>query len=187
MILEAETSLLIAVRDKLIESLGIAQDAIQIELDDEGPSMSGQTFYAVSPNQASPGRYSGTFGAPANDLFGVRVAVMQRMGNVPKDRKRQSAFLDRLRSTNTLLSEVSRVLRQDYDTINAANDDLTAQGIDGKFVRPLVPTSVDNKPRMATADIFDAGRTNTGGNTQVVMIRGINFSGAEFIGKMVEQ
>ena len=132
MILLAETSLLVAVRERLLDALGIPQDAIQIELDDE-------------------------------------------------------AFLDRLRSTNTLLSEVSRVLRHDYDTIEIANADLVSQGVDGKFVQPLVPTSVDGKPRMATADLYDSGRANSGGNTQVVMVRGINFSGAEFIGKMVEQ
>ncbi len=187
MILLAETSLLIAVRERLIDSLGIPQDAIQIELDDEAPAMAAQIHYSISPSQASPGRYSSPFGAPANDIFGVRVAVLQRMGNVAPDRKRGSAFLDRLRSTNTLLSSVSRVLRHDYDTISTANADLVSQGVDGKFVKPLVPSSVDGKPRMATADLYDAGRSNTGGNTQVVMIRGINFSGAEFIGKMVEQ
>lgn len=187
MILLAETSLLVAVRERLLDALGIPQDAIQIELDDEAPSMAGQVHYAVSPAQASPGRFSAKFGAPANDVYGVRVAILQRMGNVAPDRKRTSAFLDRLRSTNTLLSEVSRVLRHDYDTIEIANADLVSQGVDGKFVQPLVPTSVDGKPRMATADLYDSGRANSGGNTQVVMVRGINFSGAEFIGKMVEQ
>ncbi len=184
MILQAETSLLIAVRQHLKDQLGIGDDAIDVELDDTAPAMSGQVFYAISPSNASQGRYSGTFGAPAHDMLGARVAVIMRMGNVPKDRTRQSAFLDRLHGINSLVSNVSRAVRQNYDLINIANAELEQMGVDGSFTKPLVPVSVDPKPRMATGDIYDAGRNNSGGNAQVVMIRGVNFANAEFIGKM---
>lgn len=184
MILQAETSLLIAVRQHLKDQLGIGDDAIDIELDDTAPAMSGQVFYAVSPSNASQGRYSGTYGAPAHDMLGARVAVIMRMGNVPKDRTRQSAFLNRLHGLNTLVSDVSKAIRQNYNLINIANSELEQMGVDGSFTKPLVPVSVDQKPRMATGDIYDAGRNNSGGNAQVVMIRGVNFANAEFIGKM---
>ena len=184
MILQAETSLLIAVKRRLTDAMNISEDHIDIELDDTAPAMTSQVFFAISPAQASQGRYSGTYGAPAHDMFGARVAILMRMGNVPKDRQRTSAFLDRLSSINSLLSEVSQTLRQDYTTIEIANAELLQMGIDGTFTKPLVPLSIDQKPRMATGDIYDAGRQNSGGHTQVVMVRGINFGNAEFIGKM---
>ena len=182
MILEAETSLLIAVRARLLATLEMSDDQVDIEIDDVAPAMIGQVFYCISPSGAGAGRYSQQADMTTHNVFGVRVAVMERITDVPRDRRRDTAFLDRLRSINGRLSQVSRLLRFDYQTLVTANAELALLGIPGKFHRPLVPMSVDGKPRMLTSDVVGAKATNTGGDLMVVMVRGIDFGGAEFIG-----
>lgn len=188
MIFEAETSLLVAVRERLLETLGLDQDAVEIELDDQAPAMSGETFYALSPFGVSPGPHSNKGDQIVSNTFGVRVAVLLRVGNVPRDRQRNVAFLDRYRSLNSRLSEVSRVIRYNYDLLGIANQDLNVQGLitstNEGFCKPLVPQSADAKPQMVTGAIVGAKQLNSGGNPLVVMKRGINFGGAEFYARI---
>lgn len=183
MILDAETALLEATHQRILEGLSeVKSDMIDIEIDDLAPSMAGNVYYAISPNAGSPGRYDGTSWETFHYEFGVRVVVLEKMGTYPRDRQR-SAFISRLRSINQRLKGVSRMLRFDYAVISMANANLNTEGIAGKFHKPLVPQSVDTKPRLLTSPIVGARTAGTGGNTDIIMSRGINFGRAEFIGK----
>lgn len=182
MIFEAETALLVAVRLRLIDQLHLDESIIDIELDDIAPAIAGDLYFAVSPAQAQAGRHSQNADQAHHNLFGVRVAVLKRIGNVPRDRRRH-VFLDRLRGINAELSRVNRAIRFDYHTLNLANLDLARNNISGSFIRPLVPTSVDGKPRLVTGDIYDSRPTGSHGDLIVAMVRGITFSGAEFVGR----
>lgn len=182
MILEAETALLIAVRRILMEQLSIVADSIDIEIDDLAPAMTGNTYYCLSPAGGTVGKYTATADQTTHNIFGVRVAVIMKITEIPRDRRRNSAFLDRLSSINGLLSAVSRVLRFNYVVLDYANAELELTAINGQFKKPLVPQSIDQKPKMVASDIYNAKSTNTGGDTMVAMVRGINFGGAEFFG-----
>ncbi len=184
MILDAEIAILAAVRTRLMETIGIVADEIDIELDDVAPGMAGQTYYAISANGCEPGKHSTLGDQTTHNLFGVRVAVIERITDVARDRRRTTAFIDRLRSINGKLSQVSRFLRYSYETINLANIDLASGNIDGKFIKPLVPKSCDQKPRLVQSEMYGAKSTSTGGDLVVAMVRGINFGGAEFIGRV---
>ena len=177
MIFEAETALLDAVHNRLMNALKLDPNEIDIEVDDAAPAIVGQRYFMITPAQAAAGRHAQQGDKTHHNLFGCRVAVVHRTGVVPRDKMRTA-----MRRLNAELSIVSRILRFDYETINAAHADLTAQNIAGSFIRPLVPTSADAKPRLVAGDLFGAKPGNTGG-AWAGILRGVTFTGAEFIGK----
>lgn len=182
--LEAEVSLLIAVRQRLITQLNIDEESIDIEIDDLAPAMTGKTYYALSPFAGGPARHNDKGDQTFHNTFGVRVVVIQRIGNEPRSQYRNSAFLDRLRSVNSKLEDVSRAIHKQYAVVELANADVTVNiALNGKFITPLVSKSIDQKPKAVAGDLFDAKSNRSTSSTPVAaMVRGINFGGAEFIG-----
>jgi hypothetical protein len=180
--LDAETALLEAVRQRLMEAMGLESSAVEVELDDQAPAMTGDKYFVVSSNGASPGQFSKRGEKIVHDVFGVRVAAIKRIGNVPRDRRRDSVFSYNLDSVNTLLTQVSEALRLDYAVLNIANATLSLRGMTGKFMVPMNVQSVDPKPRTETGDIYDAKRQAQKGTPVAAIVRGINFAGAEYVG-----
>ena len=184
MFLDAESAILAAVRDTLIDELEIRSADIGIEIDDLAPAIAGERYYALSAQGSAPARHEEQADKVFHYRFGVRVALIERITETPRDR-RGEVYANRVNSLNSRLSLVSKTLRFSYDLLTRANQLITTSGLSGKFIKPLVPTSVDTKPVIVGGDIF-AAKSKGRGDAMMAMKRGINFTNAEFIGRYDE-
>lgn len=184
MIFEPETALLHATREILMERLPLNADQIDIELDDEAPAMAGDVYYCLSPFGFRVGEKNKNGYGIVHGVYGVRVAVLQRISKVPRDRRRE-IFAGRLNSLNSKLSAVMTKVQWSETLICKANSYLTKHcpGIGGEFKRPLVAVSADSKPKLQTGkQTYDSKNLNNPGHNFAAMVRGINFGEAEFYG-----
>lgn len=185
MILDVETVLLDTVRELLESELGLdpAKNQIDIELDDIAPAMTGDIYYAISPAGGQMGKHNKKADRSFNYVYGFRIAVIQRIGNVPRDRRR-SVFKGELQSINRRISKLESLIRFNYEITSKVCEVMESKyRIHGMFTRPLVVTSIDQKPKTTTSDLYGSKKHNNNGDPVAAMVRGINFGGADFIGR----
>lgn len=181
MIFEAETALINAVHRTLLEQLQISEAQIDIEVDDVAPGMAGKTFYCISPYGAQPGKHSASGDQIQNYVFGIRVAVIERIGNLPRDR-RGSHFITYNSGINAQLSRVSKAIHYSHGVRRYANEELEGNEAGGTFQTPLKVQSADQRPTLRQAEVY-GGKAMGQGDPIVCMVRGINFGGAEYYGR----
>lgn len=175
--IDAETCLLIAVRDRLRTRLELRDTECDVELDDQVPAVSGDLYITVTPAGGRAGPRHATSGGAIDVMFGCRVTVFQKMADVPRDRRR-SVFLERARGVNKRLDAVMSAIDFSYDVTTAA----TALLVAGQFVEPFKFTGLDDRPQPVVRDAYDAaGAITKGGDPVLAIKRGINFFGARFM------
>lgn len=179
--IDAETALLQAVRDRLREIMQLDDRNCQIELDDLAPSIASEDYWAIVPATATPGRRNQSSGI-WDMSFGVRVVLLQRTTNVPRDRRRD-VFMKHLHGINAKLAKASAAIHFEYtNIINDANSIIandTETATPGKFYEPLRWAGLD-RPQTFVADAY-AGQAASMGDPVVGIKRAMNFTGARFL------
>lgn len=179
--IDAETALLVAVRDRLRTELTLDAGECDVELDDEVPAIAGDRYVAVVPGGMVPGPRHNTSGGVWDMRLACRVTVFHRMRDVPRDRRR-SVFLQRVSGINAELSGIISQVDFSYALLNAATVLLEGQADGGKFFEPLKFAMTDERPVPVFRDAFDAaGNTVTGADPVVAIKRGVRFAGARFL------
>lgn len=176
----AELALVEAVRDTLIEAINLPPDSIDIQMDDIAPATAGQTYIAIQPSIIGPGSTTDKADQVIHFEIGCRVAVILRIGQIPRDRRR-SIYLSRAQALSYPIRKAVESLHFQYAVINRANTIAAGDGDGGQFIKPLRFSGVDGKPRFSTADIFAGQAAESGADPIVAMIRGVNFRGAEYM------
>lgn len=164
-----ETSLLLAVRDQ-IRLQGFGERECDVEQDEITPATVGQKYLIVMPGGYSPGPRHRSSGGVNDVYYSVSIAIIKRITNVPKDRRRD-IFLNNLGSMNDEVDKIFAAVDFSYDVLQAANAIILAKTASAEtFTEPLRFTGIDPKPRPAPADLFSAT-----GETAAGLVRSIHF------------
>lgn len=175
---DPETELLIALRDRLREQCGLSEKDCDIEPDEMGPATQGHSYVIVVPGGMRTGQQHSPAGHTEDLIYGVHIIVAQRVGNVARDRLRNT-FTTQSASINRRIRQVMLAVDDGYAITTAANLALEAGGGGGAFIEPLEFKDCDDKPRMVGAEMF--GGTLGGGKD--VMLKTVKFANARFMRK----
>lgn len=177
----AEKALLLAVLERLrldTESggAGFLDSESNCEPDMGFPATTGKLYVAAMPAGWVYGPTHSTSGGVRDLIYGVNVAVVKRLGNVPRDRKR-SVFLDNLDSLDAEVDRVFQAIDWKYEVTTAANAIILAETQSSQgFIKPLCGCGQVEPPRPAPPDMFAASGQQAAG-----MMRLIHFHGARRI------
>ncbi|MGH8743511.1 MAG: hypothetical protein ACREUY_04455 [Burkholderiales bacterium] len=175
----AEKNLMLAARNQLRlpqpTGGGYAADQCDVEFDEMAPATVGDIYLAVIPGGWRPGPRHNTSGGVNDLVYSVLVAVVRRIGNVPRDRRRD-VFLNNLNTLDDDIDKVYSALDWKYEVMNAANaliltDTTSTQG----FIEPLRLVGDVGRPRLVDAEFF-GGKEGVAG-----MMRILPFGGARRI------
>ncbi len=178
----AEKALLAAVRDRLCRPVaagggGYALEECNVEVDEGFPATVGDVYIAVMPGGWSYGPRHQTSGGVRDLIYGVNVAVVRRVGNVPRDRKRDTALLN-LGSMNDDVDRVIEAIDWKEEVRLAANVIILEQaGSSEGFIHSLVASGQVGPPRPCPPEMFGAA----GGKLPAGMMRVVPFHGARRI------
>lgn len=177
--LEVELILMEAVRTRLMERLEFNADQVDFEIDEEAPAMTGDFYCSIRPIDGRIGRFQNNM-ETQHFQYGIRVVCHERISDVGRDRRKRIAY-ERHRSISSKLTTIYKALTGDYDLMSSVNAELERDDICGKFIKPLLPKSIDTAPKMRASDLYGGKKLNQG-DPIVSITRGINFGGAEFMG-----
>lgn len=158
----AERALLLAVRDALRgdSPKPYTLDQCNVEFDEMAPATVGQLYVAVMPGGWRPGPHHNSCGGINDLMYGVDVLVIKRIGNVPRDRLRDT-FLANLSSLDAEIDKIYPLIDFNYDVLAAANQTIAEEtGSTEGFYEPLKFAGVDKRPRVAPSELFN-GREDT--------------------------
>lgn len=181
MSLLAETELLSAVRGKIVLALSVEDHTVTIEMDEEVPAIAGDKHFVVSPLGITKGPRHNTATGTIDFYVGVRVCVYRRITAIPRDRRRDQAFLDRLSGINADLDAIMDAIDFKYNLNDTANAALSISS-GGGFIEPLRFASFDPRPAPVFKDVYAAG-AGTPGDSILAIKRGINFDSARFVNR----
>lgn len=179
--IDAETSLVLAVRTRLQSVLAMTAQQCDIEPDEMVPAIAGAEYIAVLPAGVQAGPRHKSSGGVWDLYVSVRVVVFHRVAELPRDRRR-SALLDRYRGLNSRLSEVVRAVDYVYAINDLATADVNQAGDErGEFVEPLKLAQTDPTIGMVSFDLYAAQQSQLG-DPIVALKRGVLFTGSRFVG-----
>ena len=171
-----ETILLEAVRDELRDKLGLNGNQCEIEYDDQPPSIAVPLYVCVIPAGMEQGPKHNSSGGVYDFYHSVKVTVLQRSTNVPRDRSR-NIFIDQLTGLNKWFDQIVKQIDWKYNLMCLANHYLEEryEG-SGPFIEPLRMTSFDSRPRMVTTETYAAHHQGGPGTTgYTAMARSVTF------------
>lgn len=176
----AEISLLRACRDRLRLPQntsggggGYSETECEVEFDEMAPATVGKVYVAALPGGWRPGPHHNTSGGVNDLVYSVRIAVVRRISNVPRDRKR-SVFLDNLDSLDDDIDRIYSVVDWKYELINAASAIILAEGGSSEgFIEPLRLVGEISQPREVGSEFFGGKPGDAAG-----MMRVLPFGGA---------
>lgn len=182
----AEKALLLATRNRLRMPLnqafpsqggaGFSDDECQVEFDHMAPATIGKRYIAVMPGGWRPGPCHNTSGGVNDLVYGVDVLVVVRVGNVARDRLRDT-FLNNVGALDEQIDKLFPVIDFNESLRNDANTIIQAEGGSTEpFIENLRFTGTDARPRLADAELF-AGTTGQAAG----LMRVIHFHGARRI------
>lgn len=174
--IDAETPLLLACRQLLVEKLPISERDCENKFNgDQLEPIAGHEYIAVCPSSAMPGPRHRTCGGVFDLLLGVRVVVYQRCGEVPQDRLEQ-VFMHRLTGINKRLKQIADILDFGNPFLVRATEVYNGTV---QYIEPLKFESLE-MPEMVTYEAASANpmATNLDGvNLSFAMKRAIRFGG----------
>lgn len=171
--LAAEKNLLLAVRNALRNAGPYTEAQCEIEFDEQGPAIAGETYVVVTTGGWQPGPRHQTSGGISDLIYSVNVGVVKKAGDTPRDRRRNIFF----RNLSSLTAEIDKVFTAidfSYTVMNAANALIFAEtaSVHG-FIRPLTMQSMDRQPRVVPGEFF----AGTPGEQVAGLMRTITFGG----------
>lgn len=175
----SEKHLLIAVRDRLRAVCKYDKTECEIELDEMAMPTVGKLYVAVMPGGCRPGNVHAKSGGVRDLLWSANVMVVKRIREVPRDRLRNT-FLLNLGSLDEEIDKIVEAVDWSYEIIAAASTELEAEDPANQgFVEPLKFVGLDEKPQLASPDLFAGAQpTVKGGMVTCGMKRIIRFGGA---------
>ena len=161
-----QRALLLAVRERLLlpeadGGAGLLENQCDVELDDQVPAVTGDVYCPIVFNGAARGPAHLSSGGVHDWLLSVKIVVMMRAKNVPRDRKR-SVFTDRSDSLASLVDRVYQAVDFRYELTQRADEIILQEtgSIEG-FNHPLVWR--DTTPPMSVpAGVFTASGGDAG-------------------------
>jgi len=177
-----EVLLLEAIRDTLRVKLNLSSNQCDIEFDEQPPAIAGQTYICVIPHGLTAGPVHNTAARIHDVVHSVKVTVLQRCGNVPRDRNR-SIFANQLDGLNVLIDEVIRYLDWNPNLLSLTNHYLADRkpGTD-PFIEMLRLKEVESRPRMVTTELYAAENfPNKGASSYTAMARSVILGGCRRI------
>jgi hypothetical protein len=181
-VLAAETDLLQSARDYLRLKLSLTEAQCNCEPSEQAPATTGDIYYAVIPGGMSTGEVHNPSGGVFDFEYGVDVLVAMRIGNVPRDRQRNT-FLDNLSGLAVKCDGVIGWLDFRYAVTTGANQLLAvhAPGTE-PFMHPLVFSGGDGMPRWTPPGFWGETQAQLdAGNVKVGMMRKLSFRKARRI------
>jgi|GEM_PF-3502595 hypothetical protein len=182
----AEKALLLATRNRLRMPInmafpsqggaGFTDDECNVEFDEMTPATVGHRYAAVMPGGWRPGPRHNTSGGVNDLVYGVDVLVVIRVGNVARDRLRDT-FLTNVGALDEQLDKVFPPIDFNEGLRNEANAIIQAEtGSAEGFIENLRFMGTDAKPRLAPAELFAGSNDATSG-----LMRVLHFHGARRI------
>jgi hypothetical protein len=191
----AEACLLQAIRDKLVDDLGLEDGQCQVELDGQLPATAPKLYVAVSPGGVTAGPRHRSSGGAIDLIINAKVTVYNRVAEIARDRRR-STFIKLLTGLAPTLELVTRALDNNYQVLDSAvaiiTDTITELGVDtpgqitenetGKFPEPFRQFSPELSARMVFKDPYDAAQmAGPPADPIIAIARSITFSGARYM------
>ncbi len=137
---------------------GYSDTECDCEPDDDFPPTSGQVYIAVMSGGFAPGPRHNTSGGVRDFVFGINVAVVRRIGNVPKDRKTE-LFIDNVDSIENDVDRIISILDWKEEVRQAANVIIASEtGSSEGFITPLRLSGEVGPPQPVGAEKFGAVR-----------------------------
>lgn len=152
--------LLTAVRNQLRlpapTGAGYRDTECDCEPDDDFPATAGDVYVAVMAGGFMPGPTHNSSGGVRDFIYGVNVAVVRRISNVPKDRK-TDVFLNHLDSLDDDIDRIIANVDWNQSIRVAANALITAEtGSTQGFIYPLRLAGQVSAPQPVGAEKFGA-------------------------------
>lgn len=172
----AENNLVRAVRDKLRQA-GFAETECDAEVSEMAPATVGKVYAAVIPGGWRPGPRHNTSGGINDLVYAVRVAVIRRINDVPRDRRRD-IFLANLDSLSEDIDRAYEAIDWKEEVRTLANQYITAATSSTQgFIENLRLVGEVSSPRIVGAEFF-GGKSD---DATAGMMRVIPFGGARRI------
>ena len=170
----AENNLLLAVRNELRTAGPYTPEQCEVEFDEQGPAIVGDTYIVVTTGGWQPGPRHQTCGGVSDLIYSVNVGVVKRAGATPRDRRR-NIFFKNLASLTAEIDKIFTAVDFNYTVMNAANALILAEtGSTYGFERPLTFQGMDRQPRPVPGEFF----AGTPGENVAGLMRTITFGGA---------
>lgn len=169
---DEETALLLAVREKIRDLLG-AEREVNIEYDELPPSTIGAFYVAVIPGGITVLQESTSSGGVGYFTYGVKVCLIMRIADVPKERIREK-FVWGASSLNKRLRAIIGALDLSAPwpaVMNRANELINWDSRQG-FIEPLRLQSIDKTPQVAGAEFFQATNGENVGLKRSIVLGG---------------
>lgn len=180
--LRSETYLLTAVRDRIRTELSIQDEQCRIEPDEIVPAVGTDFYVAVIPAGMSGGPTHNQNDAVFDLYLSVKVVCYQKIGNVPRDRRRD-VFLERLTGLNARLDKIMYAIDKNRSVVETASNLLQVEvPLANPFIEPLRFVSLDSKPRAVVASEYDGTPdAQNASNPVVALARGVTFGRARIM------
>lgn len=172
--LQAEDSVVTAVRDALRAKLRLGDNQCDIEFDEQIPVIASDTYFAVIGLGCEMGSVNINSDGVHDCDYALQVTVFHRE-LVARDSRRKL-----LKTINYELDRVSAAISKQLDVLSLANHYLKESQATGQpFIKPLQLTGFDRKLKAVSADAY--GATSAGGKGTIPFIA---FSRSVYFGKM---
>lgn len=190
--LDEETALQLAVVDRLVDRLPWTNEkTVRADVDEIVPATIGDHCVLVLNDGAAPTGSHSTSGGSYEVTFSIRIVIVQRLAQIPRDRLGQvltTKFLATQWSINAKFWQCVQALDFNYDVIQAANQLLHEHGDkqivlsggeyhDG-FIEPLRLETADPRPQSVDSAIF-AGAPRESTAAHVGLRRSARLTGAK--------
>lgn len=167
--LSAEPCLLQAVQEAVKTALGLTNDQVTIESDEDFvPQQAGDLHVTITPASIRLGSTHQTSGTVRDFEYGCRVAVFVRSRAVPRD-KRRTLYLDQLSGVNALLDKVVYAVDWKWAVTVRANEILAALApvAVAPFIGYLRIVQIDSRVRGVAVDAYGAAAQMSGSGSDV--------------------
>ncbi len=130
--------LAIGIRDMLRSEIPFRDEECGNRSDGQPPANSGQLFVSVFPGGLSPGPSSDQQ-LGMDEIHSIGIGITQRTGIIPDDRMFKDALYVE-KGCFTIVQKILRVMRTKagkYDVLQTVNENISNDGVLGKFTEPL--------------------------------------------------
>jgi len=174
-----EQALLEATLKIVRDVCGYTEDVCRVEYDEFAPAEVGQIYVAIMSNGVRPGRTHSPSGTVIDETYGIEIAVVMRVADVPKD-SLSDFYLHGANSLNSELGRIRDAVDFSYDLMNDCNEQLKrlSKNVSAQpFSHPLVWQGYSARPRIVGSEYF----SDIAGEQKAGLVRSVQFDEARRI------
>jgi len=169
----SEEALLMSVRDHIRELAGYGPDECDVQMDEFVPNGIGDSYVAVLPGDLNAGPRHDSSGGVIDEIYSVRVLVIQRAAAIPADRL-GNHWLTNVGGIAERCRRIRQVIDFNYSVTTMAKTFIT--GSTEGFNHPLVWRST-GRTEPADSEIFNTAKYNVKTHQAGGVKRMIEFGG----------